>query len=398
MLRAVSPDLHSFSINGMEPTLVVAPGSQEESAAILGLANEAGAAVVPWGGGTQQGLGLPPERYDLALDLSRLDRLVEYEPADLTVTVEAGMALAKLQEILGARGQWLPLDPMLPRKATIGGVLATNASGPARTSFGAARDLLIGVRFALPDGDLVKAGGRVVKNVAGYDLGKLQIGALGTLGVITQASFKLAPLPPVTRHLAVRRDLHDLMSIAGGLAALRLPVTGLVLGNGREAGGWRLDVRFAGGRAAVERSEREFEALARDGALEMAEPNPGAWCRAADESVATVSVRCSVLPSQVASLCAALASAGAEVSAYPLAGVVHAAWSGPGPSAETLQALRRACVTSGGSLVIDQAPLALRREAGVWGEARGDFELMRALKAQFDPKGILNPGRFLGGI
>src|SRR6266498_4107469 len=139
---------------------------------------------------------MPPRRVDLALLTTGLNHIVEYEPADLTVTVEAGMRFADLQAALGEHGQFLALDPAVDSNATIGGIIATNASGPLRFSFGSARDLVIGTRVANPDGSLTRAGGRVVKNVAGYDLNKLHIGGLGTLGVIVELSFKLAPIPP----------------------------------------------------------------------------------------------------------------------------------------------------------------------------------------------------------
>src|ERR687883_1494657 len=140
---------------------------------------------------------MPPRRLDQIIETTGLNRVVEYEPADLTVTVEAGMRFAELQQRLAEEGQFLALDPPAAEGATIGGVIATNASGPLRFAYGTARDLVIGTRVANPDGTLTRAGGRVVKNVAGYDLTKLYIGSLGTLGVIVELSFKLAPIPPV---------------------------------------------------------------------------------------------------------------------------------------------------------------------------------------------------------
>ncbi len=195
-----------YAVDGMTPSVVVKPTSQAEVAAAMGAANAAGAAVVPFGGGTQQGLGMPPERYDVALDLRQIESVVEYEAADLTITVEAGMRLSALQRLLAEKGQWLPLDPPVSDEATIGGVLATNASGPARFSRGTGRDLVIGMTVATAQGEIVKSGGRVVKNVAGYDLAKLHIGALGTTGVILQVSLKVSPLPVRTSMVAIRGE------------------------------------------------------------------------------------------------------------------------------------------------------------------------------------------------
>ncbi len=257
-----SPD-DAYAVDGLSPALVAMPSTQQDVASVLAAADAAGAGVLPRGGGTQTGLGMPPRRYDLALDLRRLDRVVEYEPADLTMTVEAGLRLSELQRLLGEHGQWLPLDPPLPDEATIGGVLATNASGPSRLRYGSPRDLVIGMTVALASGELVKSGGRVVKNVAGYDLSKLHIGALGTLGVIVQAAFKTAPLPPRDTIVAVSGDLDALSKLADAIIEARLALLGLVLSRTTSEPIWTLAARFAGGVAAVERSLVETASLAK---------------------------------------------------------------------------------------------------------------------------------------
>ena len=186
----------AFEIDGIAAHERAAPATAAELAATLQAADEAGNAVAAVGGGTQLDLGMPPSRLDVVIDTTGLNRVVEYEPADLTVTVEAGIRFAELQRILGEQGQFLALDPAVQDGATIGGVIATNTSGPLRLSYGTPRDLVIGTRVANPDGTLTHAGGRVVKNVAGYDLNKLYIGSLGTLSIVVELSFKLAPIPP----------------------------------------------------------------------------------------------------------------------------------------------------------------------------------------------------------
>src|SRR5688500_7991157 len=185
----------SLAVDGQVPALRCEPTSADELAAVVRLANEQKAGVLPRGGGTRMHLGYPPRSADLLLSTRGLNRIVEYEPADLTVTVEAGIGLAELQSRLGQHGQLLALDPPSAANATIGGIVASNASGPLRLRYGSARDLVIGTRVANADGTLTKAGGRVVKNVAGYDLNKLYTGSLGTVGVIVELSFKLHPLP-----------------------------------------------------------------------------------------------------------------------------------------------------------------------------------------------------------
>ena len=226
----------------------------------------AGQAVVPWGAGTKQGWGNAPRAYDLALDLSALDRILEYEPADLVVTVQAGTPLAALQRRLGEAGQFLALDPPYAARATLGGTLATNASGPSRLLYGTARDLVLGMQVATPAGDLVKSGGKVVKNVVGYDLNKMHIGGLGTLGVMTEVTFKVHPLPRAEATVgATFGALGPAHEVAGRLfrsvlypravELLRAPTPGL--DGGTED--WRVLVWCAGSPATVERQARDAQ-------------------------------------------------------------------------------------------------------------------------------------------
>jgi len=191
------------AVAGVQPKVIVAPRNERELAEVLRLSNEAGLAVIPRGGATKLGWGNPPSRADLVLSTARLNEITEHAWADLTVSVEAGCTMQRLQETLAQHGQRLALDPLWQEKATIGGVLSANDSGALRLRFGALRDLIIGVTLALPDGTLASSGGKVVKNVAGYDLPKLATGAFGTLGVITRAVFRLHPLPRLTRSFSV---------------------------------------------------------------------------------------------------------------------------------------------------------------------------------------------------
>ena len=206
------------------------------------------------GGGTQRSLGNPPRSYDLALDTRSLDRLIQYEPADLTVTVEAGMSLARLEEILAAEGQFLPLEAPCPSSATVGGMLAAACFGPMSLSYGQPRDWLIGVKVVNADGRVTKGGGQVVKNVTGYDMNKLYTGSLGTLGVIVEASFKVAPKPAVSTTLAAKfASLNDAMSGAWGLLedyggpdAFTLLDSAVAERLGLECSGYLLLARFHG--------------------------------------------------------------------------------------------------------------------------------------------------------
>ena len=190
-----------FYLFGHSPASVLMPESPEATQEIVRSA--AGQAIVPWGGGTRRHLGFVPARYDLALSTARLDRITEYSPADLTVTAQAGVTIARLQETLAAHGQFLPLDVALPARQTLGGVVAARADSLRRLAYGRVRDSLLGVTVLNSRGDWVKGGGKVVKNVAGYDLPKLYCGSFGTLGLIVEATFKVAPLPSASATVAL---------------------------------------------------------------------------------------------------------------------------------------------------------------------------------------------------
>src|SRR5438132_9149023 len=191
--------LDAAIVDGLRPRWVVGPASIDELSRVIALAQDAGLAVVPRGTGSSLELGHPPSRVDVVLDLADLDRVIEYNPDDLTITVQAGMAAGTLAALLAPHRQWLPIDPPGIAARTLGGVTATNASGPLRARFGGLRDLLLGVRFVQPDGVVTWGGSKVVKSVSGYDVPKLMVGALGTLGVLTELTLRLHARPEVER-------------------------------------------------------------------------------------------------------------------------------------------------------------------------------------------------------
>lgn len=213
--------MRDYTVHNTSPAQVVAPATAEELADCLREATARGLAVVPWGAGTRQHIGRAPTRYDLAIATHGLARVLDYHPDDLVVTLEAGATLGAVQAELARHGQWLPWDAPLPGRASVGGLLASGAAGPLRLGYGAPRDWTLGMRVALGDGRLVRSGGRVVKNVAGYDTHKLHIGALGTLGVIVEATFKVQPLPERRRTLLA--SFTDAYLPEQAIAALRAP-------------------------------------------------------------------------------------------------------------------------------------------------------------------------------
>jgi glycolate oxidase FAD binding subunit len=419
--------LDGYDIRGLTPSVAVRPRTAEGVATVLQLAHEHGWAVAPRGGGTLHDLGNQPERLDIVLDMTALDAVVDYQPDDMTIAVQAGITLAALERVLAERGQMLPLDAPLPARATIGGTLAANVSGPRRLRFGTARDLTIGMQVALPEEGLARSGGRVVKNVAGYDLAKLHIGSLGTAGVITEATFKVQPLPTGRGALAAAFDDRDaalsvaLQLVRGQLfpAAVELLDFGaarrLLAGTRAEPASdqWFLAVLLLGIPAAVSRATREVMTLCTLSgapvvtALEMEERERlFAGIRdygRTDENKAELIARAAVLPAQTGAAINALTELGSqlghapEIVVRPGAGLVFGYWrSAPAEALPgAVAAARERLAQLGGWLVIERAPLPALAGLDVWGLTGNDLALMRRLKATYDPRRILNPGRYV---
>lgn len=417
-VRAKSPsvqiqldDLQPYAIDGVSPAVLVRAASSDDVRVVLAEASAAGAAIVPRGSGQHMGLANAPARYDLALSLAAMDRIVAHEPADMTVTVQPGVRLVDLQRRLAEHGQFLPLDPACGDAATIGGVLAANASGPLRHAFGTARDWLIGLRVVHADGGTSKSGGRVVKNVAGYDMHKLHVGAHGTLGVIVEATFKLVPLPAMRRTLMVScessRSACEIARAAwdAGLALHRLEALSPAAASSIvDTSSWTLLSETAGGAAAVDRSERDLRSIAaRRGSASITTTDDAVWQRWRDAMrPRELSLRATVLPSQVADAIAAIGaatSAPVQLSATVAAGVVRACIGiiDHDAAAALIERLRRE-LPAGAAMAVDSASPGAKQRIDVFGATHGDFAIMRQLKEQFDLRGILSPGRFLGRL
>jgi glycolate oxidase FAD binding subunit len=354
-------------------------------------------------------LGNIPRAADVALRTTNLDRVIEYEPADLVVTVQAGMRLAEMQRVLGEHGQFLPLDPPLAERSTIGGIIAANASGPLRLRYGACRDQLLGVRVVNANGTITKGGGKVVKNVTGYDMCKLYTGSLGTLGVIVEASFKLAPLPDQENTvLAWFRQLPEAFAAARTIAGSGLPVLACELLSARAAdviqhaagvappadGAFLLAIRVGGGPSAVRRQEEDLLRLcsAASGRMIAEAGHQALWQAIADFGRGAFDsiVKLSVPPSRCGELLAALDPRTSFVSQV-LSGVSYVFGADPEPLLPLAQGLQ-------GYTVLEACPLELKRRLDVWGPVGPDFALMERIKRQFDPQGILNPGRYVGRL
>jgi glycolate oxidase FAD binding subunit len=389
---------------GVQPCIVVEPGDERELAAALRLANDKQLAVIPRGSGTKLGWGNPPARADLLLSTARLDKIIEHVWADLTVTVEAGCTWHKLQESLSQHGQRLALDPLWPERATVGGILSTNDSGALRLRFGSLRDLVIGVTIALPDGTLASSGGKVVKNVAGYDMPKLMTGALGTLGIITRAIFRLHPVPKTARTLsasmgnldAAQRALDSLQNSKLAHTALQVRADG----DARP----QVDVLLEGTEAGLTAQETHLNKLLAP--MVVAEAPASVW-NARQElwsaSDSAVIAKSSLLPAGIAKGMETVRRV-ADHHKIRWKAVVQATGIGwlwldgsPDHLHAALRELRAELERERGSLIVLHRPAGMA-EFEAWGSAGDGVSLMRAVKQQFDPKGTLNPGRFVGGI
>ena len=394
------------AVASLQPKLVVEPGTEQELAEILRLANEAGLAVIPRGGATKLGWGNPPARADLILSTARLTEIIEHAWADLTVTVEAGCTIQRLQETLAQHGQRLALDPLWPGKATVGGVLSTNDSGTLRLRFGALRDLIIGVTIALPDGTLASSGGKVVKNVAGYDLPKLVTGALGTLGVITRAVFRLHPLPRNKRSFSVSaRDGAEMQQFVLAVQSSKLAHTSLQSRFADDAPPVT-DILFEGteaGLAAQEMQLRKLSALA-----SISEAPTSTWTAreelwASADPATTAIAKISILPATLGRTMEQVKRAAKqhELRWKSLMYATGLGWlrlEGKADSlSDALRTLRGGLQGQGGSLVLLHRPEKMTA-FDAWGDPGDALPLMKAVKQQLDPKSCLNPGRFVGGI
>jgi glycolate oxidase FAD binding subunit len=400
------------TIDGQTPDDVVTPESASDVATLLATAAERGLAVAPVGSGTALALGNPPERLDLALSTARLTGILDYEPSDLVLSVGAGARLGDVQAVLAEHGQTLPLDPPAADEATIGGLVATALSGPMRLSAGTLRDLLIGISVAHPSGTVTKAGGMVVKNVTGFDLPRLYHGALGTLGVVTSANFKVLPLPRADATVLRPTDsLADALAATAAIRSSRIQPVALEVAWLDAA--WLVAVRIAGREETVRTLTAEASALVGGETETLQRADSAAWwkhyiaAQALTVSDGEVLLRCSVRPRATGELAGHLVTAASDLEAdvtYLAASVglgsviVRLRFAEPGGDANRLAALQLRMLGLADYAVILAAPPAWKTGLDVWGRPPETLDLMRALKAQFDPGRVLNPGRFAGRI
>ncbi|MHB1422572.1 MAG: FAD-binding oxidoreductase [Gemmataceae bacterium] len=413
-------DDNACRIDDFGPLPLVQPQSVNEIGAIVRCAVADNQAIYPLGGRIALDIGLPPQRPGIAVDMRSLSQVLDYPARDMTITVQAGITLARLQSLLATENQRLPIDVPRAEQATLGGVLAVNVSGPRRLGFGTLRDYVIGISTVNDEGQEVKAGGRVVKNVAGYDLCKLHIGALGTLGVISQVTLKLRPLPESTALVTFGCESAALDRLLDCLHATRTRPVCLDVLNPRAVRAmvdetrldlpeapWVVVVGFEDNSDAIDWQVRQLLQELASGAIQglaahVGEASQPLW-RALVEAPARgelLTFKANLLPHAIASFClrAEALPQSIRLHAHAGSGIVYGHFDGDltlPTVAAILKELTEMAVRAEGNLVLSRCPVEWKRELPVWGRERGDLWLMRQVKDKLDPRNLFNPGRFL---
>lgn len=428
--------LKDFTVDGKVPKAVVYPGNEDEISQVVKLANKEDWTVIPWGGGTKIGLGGIPRKVDVVISLSRLNSITDLDLGNLTITVQAGITLDEVQKTLASkgRGYFIRLDPPFSKFATLGGIVATNSAGPKRFLYGSLRDMILGIGFIAPNGDIIGVGGKTAKNVSGYDVDKLLIGFLGTLGIITRVTFKLLPLPEKSATLTVilssLEDTHDFTS--GMLNSNLFPASIEILNKTtinelsmdiHDKGKYVVAICAEGVEESVNRQLKDIEEMGKNNkAVEvrsyLGEDQVNFWESLSDfpKTIAErypygIACKSNFLISKSAEMvklwedratkngldCALISRAGNGVL-YSYILLKDSIKGHLDALVNHLEDMTGEAVKRDGNLVIEFAPIALKERISVWGRLRDDFKIMQGLKKQIDPAGILNPGRFVGGI
>jgi glycolate oxidase FAD binding subunit len=395
-VQDAGPDDH---VDGVLPSLVARPASTEQVSEALRAASAHRLTVVPRGRGTKLSWGMPPSSADVLLDLSAMGRVLDHAAGDLIVATQAGARLSDVQDVVAQGGQQLAVDETLPG-ASVGGSLATNASGPRRMATGTMRDLLIGITVVRADGIVAKAGGRVVKNVAGYDLGKLMVGSYGTLAVVTEALFRLHPLPEAQRWVtATFDDARRAHEMAQAVVHAQVVPTAVEVDWPTGDGG-RLHVLLEGRPEGAERRAQTVQGLL-GGTATTAEVAPRGWASypwtssVTEPGAPATAVKLTCVLSGVGDVLAAAHDVGASVRGSAGTGVLYAAVTER--EADAVRRLREVCARRQGAAVVLDAPSAVKQDVDVWGPIPA-LDLMRRVKDQLDPDRRLSPGRFVGGL
>lgn len=406
--------LNAAYLGDAAPLQMVSPKTVKELAEVVTQAHQEKLKLLLAGQGTKLGWGIPAKKLNRLLSTQHLNALVDHAVGDMTVTVQAGMTFSALQTLLAKENQWIPLDPVYADRATVGGILATRDAGSLRHRYGGVRDLCLGLTFVRSDGQIAKAGGRVVKNVAGYDLMKLFAGSFGTLGIVTEMTLRAYPLPERSGTVWVRGDREAIATLTQTLRQSTLTPTAFDVWVRENSDDITLALRFQSlAESVLAQTERVCE-MARSQSLKaeaIADGEDGEWwgtaARHLREAARQETVICQIgtVPAEAVSALAAIQQKAAQIG-VALQGRVHAS-SGVGQLRLTgtemncrklLGDVRAFLNPSGGYLSILEAPISLKKAVEVWGYSGNALAAMRKLKERFDPQGGLNPGRFVGGL
>lgn len=402
--------LRAHGVDGKVPALFCAPANAEEVSAALRVCGEAEAAVIPWGGGSAMPLGNPPRVVDLVLATTKLNRVIEHDDANLTATVQSGVVLNDLQKALAPQKQRAPFDPPFPERATIGGIVAANLNGPRRSFYGNVRDLVIGMKVALASGEQIKAGGKVVKNVAGYDMCKLFTGSLGTLGVITEVTLRMAAIPEQRATIGASGTWQQALQLAEAIVSSPLAPAAVLLTShgvlGDSPKDWQLTLLCEGFAETIGRQGKDIQAMAQAIGIQSwpvdqqnSEQQWQALCNfpaRQDTLVYRVTVPRAALGYIVES--AADWNFAPAIFADIAAAVVWIACPASDTAIKFFPKLIDLARQRRGHAVLFAAPPEQKTGLDVWGPTPPSFALMRKVKQQFDPRDILNPGRFIGSL
>lgn len=390
------------AVEGVEPSCVVEPGSVEEISDVMKLAARENLAVAPRGSGTKMHIGNPPAALDLIVSTTRLNEIIEHVPGDQIIRLQSGAKLSDVLERVSGSDQLLGLDPPETNDgATIGGVVATNSTGLQRLRYGTVRDLIIGITVVLHDGTVAKAGGKVVKNVAGYDLGKLFTGSFGTLGIIATANFRLHPIPDVSRTVSVElSSTQEAGEAAAAIAGSQLVPSACELH--WDEGEKSISVLVESIPGGIDAKVQTASFLLKS----FGEVNVAEGILSSIKPEGEVEVKIGAPPAELSSVLETVLGAAerkgvsASLSGHVANGVTFAGLSGGGidAQAEVIEELREIRTRRGGSVVLERASLELKRKVEVWGPGGDAIGLMHRVKGKFDPRGGMNPGRFVGGI